>query len=299
MELTAALEAVKAITGSLEVRSDSKYVVDCFNAKWYMGWEAKGWKGSNKKPVKNQDLLRPMVEQFHQRDGELTFTWVKGHSDDPMNDLVDRLAVEAARNQTARSGAGVPGDRGRADAPSSRSSSGSGSLSLNQIEGWRLVVFGLRPPQLGGYEPNNPDATHVRSKLAEMMAALKVVHPDLVVLTGLGLGAEMLAAEAAAEADVHFVAVLPFPNPDGVWPELTRARYRRALAGATSAVTVSKKAPRSRQEAGKALGVRNTALVAAAHGALVVWDQKDRNLGDLVRSLESRIPDDVIILAPE
>ena len=29
--------------------------------------------------------------------GDVSFRWVKGHSGDPMNDLVDRLAVEAGR----------------------------------------------------------------------------------------------------------------------------------------------------------------------------------------------------------
>jgi ribonuclease HI len=31
--------------------------------------------------------------------GEIAFLRVKGHSGDPMNDLVDRLAVEAAASQ--------------------------------------------------------------------------------------------------------------------------------------------------------------------------------------------------------
>ena len=35
----------------------------------------------------------------------MTFRWVKGHSGDPMNDLVDLLAVEAAQTQSGRSGA--------------------------------------------------------------------------------------------------------------------------------------------------------------------------------------------------
>jgi hypothetical protein len=63
-------------------------------------------------------------------------------------------------------------------------------------------------------------------------------------------------------------------------------------------VTLGKKEPRTRQEAGKGIGMRNTALVAAAHGALVVWDEQDRNIGELVRSLEKRVPDDVIVVAP-
>jgi ribonuclease HI len=32
------------------------------------------------------------------------FSWVKGHSGDPMNDRVDRLALEAATTQRAASG---------------------------------------------------------------------------------------------------------------------------------------------------------------------------------------------------
>ncbi len=43
----------------------------------------------------NRDLWEPLIEAVRQR-GDVTFTWVKGHSGNPMNDLVDRLAVEAS-----------------------------------------------------------------------------------------------------------------------------------------------------------------------------------------------------------
>lgn len=107
-----------------------------------------------------------------------------------------------------------------------------------------------------------------------------------------------LAAEGAAEAGVPYIAVLPFPDPDAKWPESTRARYRRLVAGAVDAVTLSNKPPRTPQEAGKGIGIRNTALVAATHGGLVVWDEKDRTIGELVRGLERRVSDDVWILPP-
>jgi ribonuclease HI len=96
MEIQAALEAVRALTGPLVVVSDSTYVVNCFRDGWWRGWLARGWTNSAKKPVANRDLWEPLVLLVQER-GDVTFRWVKGHSGDPMNDLVDRLAVEQSR----------------------------------------------------------------------------------------------------------------------------------------------------------------------------------------------------------
>jgi ribonuclease HI len=99
MEITAALEAVRAMAPELaagravEVVSDSTYVVNCFRDKWYVRWQANGWRNARKAPVANADLWKPLVELVEA--GNVTFRWVKGHGGDPLNDLVDRLAVAA------------------------------------------------------------------------------------------------------------------------------------------------------------------------------------------------------------
>jgi ribonuclease HI len=99
MEIRAALEAVRAVSDSpLVVVSDSTYVVNCFRDVWWSGWLARGWLTSAKQPVANRDLWEPLVEVVNHR-ADVTFTWVKGHSGDPMNDLVDALAVQAAAEQ--------------------------------------------------------------------------------------------------------------------------------------------------------------------------------------------------------
>ena len=106
MEITAALEAVTTLSaapGAIEVVSDSTYVVNCFRDKWYVKWQRSGWVNSQRKPVANRDLWEPLVELAVAR-GDITFRWVKGHSEDPMNELVDRLAVEASLTQTGRTG---------------------------------------------------------------------------------------------------------------------------------------------------------------------------------------------------
>ena len=98
MEVTAVLEALRALPGPLEVVSDSTYVVNCFRDRWWAGWIRRGWTNSAKKPVANRDLWEPLVELYRKR-GDVTFQWVKGHSGNRMNDLVDELAVAAARTQ--------------------------------------------------------------------------------------------------------------------------------------------------------------------------------------------------------
>lgn len=105
MEVTAALEALRAHPGPLEVVSDSTYVVNCFRQGWWKRWRAKGWRNARGQPVANQDLWRPMVDEVLERGlTQVQFRWVKGHHLDPMNDLVDRLAVDAARSQMGASG---------------------------------------------------------------------------------------------------------------------------------------------------------------------------------------------------
>ena len=99
MEIRAALEAVRALSGPLLVVSDSTYVVNCFRDRWYAGWMARGWVTSAKKPVANRDLWEPLVALVTER-GDVAFQWVKGHSGHAMNDFVDGLAVEASRTTT-------------------------------------------------------------------------------------------------------------------------------------------------------------------------------------------------------
>ena len=101
MEIQAALEAVRALPERpLVVVSDSTYVVNCFRDRWWQGWQTRGWVTSARTPVASRDLWEPLVELVTAT-GDVTFRWVKGHSGDPMNDLVDRLAVAESLRRRA------------------------------------------------------------------------------------------------------------------------------------------------------------------------------------------------------
>src|SRR5690606_20775240 len=103
MEVTAVLKALRALDGALHIHSDSTYVVNCFRDRWWAGWKRRGWKNSQGKPVANQDLWQPLIDLYLERENELKFQWVKGHSGHPMSDRADELAVAAARAQQGES----------------------------------------------------------------------------------------------------------------------------------------------------------------------------------------------------
>lgn len=93
MELTAVIEALKALSGShrVELFSDSKYVIDALKNGWAASWRAKGWRKSDGKPALNADLWGVLLNLVEQH--EMTYHWVKGHADNPMNNRCDELAV--------------------------------------------------------------------------------------------------------------------------------------------------------------------------------------------------------------
>ncbi len=291
MEISAAYEATKAIDGRLEIVSDSTYVVNCFRDRWWEGWLKRGWLNSQRKPVANRDLWEPFIELVQSR-GEITFRWVKGHAGDPMNDLVDRLAVEAAVNQHGRTGIGVPDDLGPAD-----TIRGAATAPEPGIDGHAVAVFGHRPTELGGYD-DNPTATAVRARLSAILEAKAQIEAELVVVSGLRLGAETLGAEAALAVGLPLAVVLPYPDPQSVWPDVSQVHFRDLLGRAEQVVQLQKKVPESKQQAGAALARRDAWIARHADEAVLVWDGQDDALGRLHRSLEDHLGDDVWVLDP-
>ncbi|HVY41479.1 MAG TPA: ribonuclease HI [Hyphomicrobiaceae bacterium] len=93
MELTAAIEALNALTRpvKVELHTDSAYVKDGLT-KWIHGWKRNGWRTADKKPVKNADLWRALDAAVSRH--EIEWHWVKGHNGDAMNERADALANE-------------------------------------------------------------------------------------------------------------------------------------------------------------------------------------------------------------
>ena len=91
MELIAAIEGLNALKApsSVILYTDSRYVMDGLT-KWLPRWKANGWKTSDKKSVKNEDLWRLLDEVASRH--EVDWRWVAGHSGDSGNERADALA---------------------------------------------------------------------------------------------------------------------------------------------------------------------------------------------------------------
>jgi ribonuclease HI len=94
MELTAAIEALRALTRPCRVRitTDSQYVRQGVT-EWIKRWQANGWKTAQRQPVKNQDLWRELVTLAARH--RVDWHWVRGHSGHAENERADALANSA------------------------------------------------------------------------------------------------------------------------------------------------------------------------------------------------------------
>jgi ribonuclease HI len=100
MELTAVIMALRYLDEvglpsdgeAVRVITDSEYVRRGVS-EWIHTWLKNGWKTSNRKPVKNQDLWVVLHELQSER--RISWEWVKGHSGNEFNELCDNLVHEA------------------------------------------------------------------------------------------------------------------------------------------------------------------------------------------------------------
>lgn len=97
MELMGVITALEALKEpcSVELYTDSKYIVDAVNLGWAKRWRASGWKKNKTEQAKNPDLWERVLKllEYH----EVKFFWVKGHAQNSFNNRCDELAVAQSR----------------------------------------------------------------------------------------------------------------------------------------------------------------------------------------------------------
>ncbi|OEE71874.1 ribonuclease HI [Vibrio ordalii] len=99
MEMLAAVVALQTLKEPCNVilTTDSQYVRQGIT-QWIHNWKKRGWKTSDKKPVKNADLWQALDKESARH--TIDWRWVKGHAGHRENEMCDELARNAAENPT-------------------------------------------------------------------------------------------------------------------------------------------------------------------------------------------------------
>ena len=92
MAAICALEVLRRAS-TVRLTTDSQYVKQGIEL-WLPRWQANGWRTSDRKPVKNQDLWQRLAAAAAPH--RVDWQWTRGHSGHPENEQVDKLARDAA-----------------------------------------------------------------------------------------------------------------------------------------------------------------------------------------------------------
>jgi ribonuclease HI len=92
MEGLAIIAALKdAKDETCEIYTDSEFWINVIT-KWSLAWEKNDWKKKGG-TIKNLDIVKEVCPLFRQ--SKATLIWVRGHNDDPGNELADEYANKA------------------------------------------------------------------------------------------------------------------------------------------------------------------------------------------------------------
>lgn len=97
MEGLAIIAALENASGeSCRIYTDSEFWINVIT-KWAPGWAANGWKKKSG-PIKNLDIVQAVLPLYEEANAELI--WVRGHAEDPGNELADEWANKARGGAT-------------------------------------------------------------------------------------------------------------------------------------------------------------------------------------------------------
>lgn len=100
MEMLAIISALKWLKNnsvdSATLYTDSAYIHNCLDQKWFEKWSVNGWKTANKKPVLNKDLWEELLGNLIH--SKYNLKKVSAHSGVEFNEKADKLAVKTRKN---------------------------------------------------------------------------------------------------------------------------------------------------------------------------------------------------------
>jgi uncharacterized phage-like protein YoqJ len=146
------------------------------------------------------------------------------------------------------------------------------------------MVTGHRPRKIGGYKTPNPTERWVRAHLHAVLARMKARHTDLVAISGMALGVDLIFVEEAIRLGIPFVAAVPFEGQDSRWPSPSQRRYRELLAQASQVIRVDEEEGYRADTLKGQFLLRNKWMIDHSDSTVAVWDGSRGGTGHAVKA---------------
>ena len=136
------------------------------------------------------------------------------------------------------------------------------------VNGWQGYKAGY-PVLVGYYE-------RVFTKLKEEEGLTQVI-------SGMALGVDQAAAQAAINIGVPVLAVIPFLQQPNVWRHADKVNYLSILTECSEQVVLQTKVPRTDLEVSRWLNERNHYMVDRCDLVIALWDETPGGTGNCVK----------------
>jgi uncharacterized phage-like protein YoqJ len=93
----------------------------------------------------------------------------------------------------------------------------------------RVACTGHRPDKLGGWVEGNPTHQKVARWLRQQLARLQKKHLDIHLISGMALGVDTWAVDAALQLNIPYTAALPFEGQEKLWPVDAQRIYKNLI----------------------------------------------------------------------
>lgn len=143
-----------------------------------------------------------------------------------------------------------------------------------------IAVTGHRPDKLGGYGSVTPEVEWVARHIKHTLKGLNTK----LLLTGMALGTDQIAALMAWHNGIPFAACVPFVGQEATWSEPAQGKYRELLEMAQRVIYTDQYASKStKSEVYKLLQWRNEWMVDRADLVIAVWDGSSGGTANCVK----------------